>query len=362
MSVLPDSSIRLMIGDGSIRKGAANGIKREYNWSDQVQPASLDLTLGDVVYCVGASFLPGSSSMTTELDSRTLYHSSIGPRGVVLDRNKSYIVPLQEELELPNNVCAFANPKSSTGRIDVFARLITENGTRFDQVPFAYKGRLYLEVCPRSFPVRVYPGTSLNQLRFVLNRQEFVDDRHLILDRHRLVNPSESTMISDGLELTVDLEGFLAKGIIGYRAKNYTPVLDVHQKHRIEDFWYPIHGDRHERTLLLEPDAFYILMSKENIAIPSEYAGELVPMDYSLGEFRVHYAGFFDPGFGVSKSGPSSRAVLEVRVRDVPFILYHEQAVARMRYERMSLPSTNMYGEVGNSYQAQGLRLAKYFD
>ncbi|HWT30909.1 MAG TPA: 2'-deoxycytidine 5'-triphosphate deaminase, partial [Propylenella sp.] len=276
-----------------------------------------------------------------------------------------YIVPLLESLDLPADVAASANPKSSTGRLDVFTRVITDKARAFDQMPAGYAGPLYLEVSPRTFPILVRKGSRLSQIRF--RRGDAVLDDAALAELHRSeVLASGNPRFINGLALSIDLNGAPEGrgGLVGYRAKRYTGVVDVDRvgAYDVAEFWEPIHrGERPE--IVLDPAQFYILVSSEAVHVPPGYAAEMVPFDPLVGEFRVHYAGFFDPGFGHGPvGGHGSRAVLEVRSHEVPFILEHGQTVGRLVYERMAAAPGSLYGAaLGSNYQAQGLKLSKHF-
>jgi dCTP deaminase len=337
----------------------------------QVQPASLDLRLGKTAYCVRASFLPGKSrSVEQELETLKLYEVPL-EKGAVLERGCVYVVELQEILRLPESFTAVANPKSSTGRLDVFTRLITDNSEVFDYVEARYKGKLYAEISPRTFRIKVQTGSRLNQLRFL--RRGSSQDRYyrpLLEDKelkklHKDVCLAEGDVtIRNGLNVRVDLRGTRKGVVIGYRALPYTGVVDIDAKgkYKREDFWEPIRSKADAR-LILYPNEFYILASKERMQIPPNYAAEMIPIDPMMGEFRAHYAGFFDPGFGHMESAPhGSRAVLEVRSHDVPFTLEDGQIIARLAYEHLAETPDRMYGQAMSShYQGQGLKLSKHF-
>jgi dCTP deaminase len=342
----------------------AIGLERPLD-DGQVQPASLDLRLGAIAYRVRASFLPGPETIVSErLKSVTLHTFSLA-EGAVLETGCVYIVPLMESLRLPGDIAAAANPKSSTGRLDVFTRVIADRAREFDVIPEGYAGPLYIEVSPRTFPILVRAGSRLTQMRF-RRGQAKLDDAALtrLHARHKLVDGE--ARIDNGLTLSIDLEGPGGPdgaGIVGFRAKRHTAVVDVDKRGAYDplDFFEPI--PRRSTELVLDPDQFYILVSREAVHVPPEYAAEMVPFDPLVGEFRVHYAGFFDPGFGHSAAGGSgSRAVLEVRSHEVPFILEHGQIVGRLVYERLTERPKKLYGEeMGSNYQAQGLKLSKHF-
>ncbi|WP_237151997.1 2'-deoxycytidine 5'-triphosphate deaminase [Oryzibacter oryziterrae] len=332
--------------------------------ADQVQPASIDLRLGRIAHRMRASFLPGATASVEEKLERLRLHTIDLSQGAVLETGGVYLVPVQERVALPASISASANPKSSTGRIDVFTRLITDRGVAFDQIPAGYTGQLYLEVSPRTFPVLVREGSRLSQVRFRSGDTRLSDAD--LADLHRLspLVDREPALLDNGLSLSIDLAGAGPGALIGYRAKHHTGVIDVDRKAALEvlDYWEPIHA-RGAPSLILDPDEFYILASREAVQVPPETAAEMVAIDPLVGEFRVHYAGFFDPGFGHAPAGGTgSRAVLEVRSHEVPFILDHGQTIGRLVYERMSELPRQLYGQgIGSNYQAQGLKLSKHF-
>jgi dCTP deaminase len=329
----------------------------------QLQPASVDLRLGREAYRVRASFLPGPGSQVTEKLADLKLHTIDLTKGAVLETGCVYIVPLLESLGLPDTISASANPKSSTGRLDVFTRVIADGVTAFDQIPAGYKGPLYAEICPQTFPILARTGSKLSQLRFrVGNPRE--DDKSLArLHKELTLVSGGSADISDGIALSVDLVGGIS-GLVGYRAKRHTGVVDVDapKSCAISDYWEEI-DSRGARRLILDPDQFYILASKEAVHIPPTHAAEMMPFNPLVGEFRVHYAGFMDPGFGHEPAGGhGSRVVLEVRSHKVPFILEDGQIIGRLIYERMVEVPEMLYGrDLGSNYQAQGLKLSKHF-
>jgi dCTP deaminase len=349
---------------------ADGGIRAHYPFAPgQIQPASLDLRLGAIAYRVRASFLPGPGTTVAERIVELKLHEFSLAAGAVLETNCVYIVPLIERLALPADIAAASNPKSSTGRLDVFTRVIADETRGFDRVAAGYEGPLYAEISPKTFPVLVREGTRLSQLR--LRRGNAVLSAEALRALHaseRLVDRAEAVR-GDGIAVSIDLSGSGAvngngSGIVGYRAKRHTAVIEVDQRDAYDaaDFWEPI-AARADKSLILDPDEFYILASNEAVQVPPDYAAEMVPFDPLVGEFRVHYAGFFDPGFGYAGSGGSgSRAVLEVRSREVPFILEHGQIVGRLVYEKMLARPDQLYGSgIGSNYQAQGLKLSKHF-
>ena len=330
----------------------------------QIQPASIDLRLGPVAYRVRASFLPGPAA-TVEEKLRTVFMHEVDLReGAVLEAGCVYIVPLLERADFSTRISGGANPKSSTGRIDVFTRLITDYAPSFDRVEPGYRGALYAEICPQTFPVLVRKGSRLNQLRIRHGSPSFGDAALKRL--HELVPLVDGEPnIDDGLALSIDLKGSADVGKrIGFRAKKHTGLIDVDKVGALDpaDFWEPIEANA-RGDMVLDPDEFYILVSREKVAIPPDHAAEMVPFNPLVGEFRVHYAGFFDPGFGYEPGKPpSARGVLEVRSREVPFILEHGQIIGRLIFERLTDPPPEGYGEgLGSSYQRQGLKLSKHF-
>jgi len=329
----------------------------------QVQPASLDIRLGAVAHRVRASFLPGPQSTVEDKLARVSMHTIDIAEGAVLEAGCVYVIPLLERLELRDRISGIANPKSSTGRLDVFTRLITDRAEAFDKVEAGYRGPLYAEITPRTFPILVRKGTRLNQLR-LRHGSPLSSDAEL--RRLHAASPlvDHSPEIDNGLSLSVDLRGRDGDMLVGWRAKRHAAVIDIDRDRSLDplDFWDPVHA-RNEASIVLDPEEFYILVSREAVAIPPDYAAEMVPFDPLVGEFRVHYAGFFDPGFGYEPGRtPSARAVLEVRSREVPFILEHGQTIGRLVFERLTDPPPEVYGQViGSNYQRQGLKLSKHF-
>ncbi len=333
--------------------------------ADQVQPASLDLRLGKTAYRVRASFLPGRDGRVLDkLRDLDAYEIDLSG-GAVLEKGCVYVIPLQESLKLKADISAAANPKSSTGRLDIFTRLITDNATAFDKIEQGYKGPLYLEVAPQTFSVIARPGVKLNQIRFKRGNPLPVSQSEL---RGKFAN---NELIEGGnlpgdfrggrIDFSIDLIGAQRDGLIGYRARKHADRIDLEKIGHYEplDFWEPIHG-RANRPLVLDPNDFYILVTQETVKIPPDYAAEMLPYDTSVGEFRVHYAGFFDPGFGWGDT--PAKAVLEVRSHDVPFLLEHGQVVGRLQYEYMASRPERLYGQGGGSnYQGQDLALGKQF-
>jgi dCTP deaminase len=328
----------------------------------QIQPASLDLRLGRKAFRVRASFLPGPNRTVVErLESLALHEIDLS-RGAVLETGCVYIAELLESVELPQSLAAAANPKSSTGRIDVFTRIITDRAQEFDLVEAGYRGKLFIEISPRTFPVLVRTGSRLSQMRFRMGGARLDDHELARLHDQELLVASATPNFQSGVAVSVDLAGF--DGLVGYRAKRHTGLVDVDRvgAYKVTDYWEEIASDS-TRALILDPGQFYILASKEAVHVPPAYAAEMTPFDALVGEFRVHYAGFFDPGFGHAPAGGSgARAVLEVRSRDVPFIIEDGQIVGRLVYERMAQVPAQLYGtNLRSNYQGQSLKLSKHF-
>jgi len=331
--ILPYQAIEALASEGGIMAQTAFA-------PDQIQPASLDLRLGGDAWRVRASFLPGPNRTVAERMADVAMHRLDLSSGAVLERGCVYIAELQERLSLPPGVAARANPKSSTGRVDVFVRLLTDRGVAFDDVAPGYDGPLYLEIAPQTFSVLVRPGTRLNQLRL------------------KVGDPGVIEVRSVGVDLTGPIAGF--------RARRHAGLIDLDKEngHDPHKFWEPMEprANAYGGELLLDPGEFYILASKEPIEIPALQAAEMTPIDPSVGEFRVHYAGFFDPGFGTEEAmGQGSRAVLEVRSHETPFLLEDGQTVARLVYEPLTERPSRLYGFHGSHYQQQGLKLSKHF-
>jgi dCTP deaminase len=330
----------------------------------QIQPASLDLRLGEKVWRIRASFLPSATkSIDARLQELALHEFSLRDKSAVLETGCVYLVELEESLKLPRDLAAATNPKSSTGRLDVFTRVIGDRVSAFDVFPQGYAGPLYVEVSPRTFPILVRRGSRLGQIRFRRGAAKLDGAALAALHaRDRLVDVETADLAGGAVAVSVDLSGG-SGGLAGFRAKRHTGLIDVDLRsgYDVADFWEPL--EARGNSLVLDPDAFYILSSKEAVHVPPDHAAEMVPFDPLVGEFRVHYAGFFDPGFGhAAAGGQGARAVLEVRSREVPFILEHGQIVGRLVYEKMTDRPTVLYGESGSSnYQAQGLKLSKHF-
>ena len=352
--VLPSQTLRDLIASGAI---AADPPVRP----DQLQPASLDLRLGTVAYRVRASFLTGKDqSVEDRLADFTMHRVNLSD-GAVLEKNCVYVIPLAERLRLPPGITAVANAKSSTGRLDLLTRTITNGGIEFDRIPEGYDGPLYAEVCPRSFSVLVRAGQRLNQIRFRQGHAVLTDADLLALHAQEPLVSGEA-VISEGLGFSVDLRPAIGD-LVGYRAKPHAGVIDLDRigHYPTTEFWEALHTT--EGRIILDPGAFYILVSREAVTIPPDYAAEMAPYLAMVGEFRVHYAGFFDPGFGhAAAGGQGSRGVLEVRCHEAPFVLEHGQVVGRLVYERMLARPDTLYGAgLSSNYQGQGLKLAKQF-
>lgn len=360
--LLPSQAIRKLIDQGRI--SASPAISEE-----QIQPASLDLRLGEIAHRVQASFLPGQLS-TVEERIRDLRMMRVDlTRAAILEKGCVYIVPLLESVNLPADVSARANPKSTTGRLDIFTRLITDYGAEFEGVAAGYKGKLYAEIVPRTFTVAARAGMRLNQLRFVRGKPTSPDSVISALDEEQNLvyldenNPIKA-QVDRGLMISVNLEAAEPSEVIAYRAKRNSPAIELDKVNHYspEDFW-DIKYQPKNKALILDPGDFYILASKERVRVPPEYAAEMIPIDTSVGEFRIHYAGFFDPGFGYGLSDiKGTRAVLEVRAHEVPFMIEHRQVVGRLKYMRLLSRPDKIYGsDIGSSYQRQELTLSKQF-
>ncbi len=374
--ILPYQDIRNLIARGAV--SADPPIEDR-----QLQPASLDLRLGRKAYRLLASFLPEQTDMTSRLNVLDFYQSDLVmyemdlSDGAILEKGHVYLVPLLERLTLPPTLHARANPKSTTGRLDVFTRVVTDLNTGFDEIRAGYRGPLYLEIVPRSFTIKVRTGQSLNQIRFVRGQATESDTRlrarhntqPLVYHNQAAATPvaARDLRVDRGLFLRIDLKGVERhdRTIIGYRAKKNSHVIDLSKvgHYAATDFWEPIARQRHD-SLLLEPEEFYILASKERVCVPPGYAAEMVAYEAACGELRTHYAGFFDPGFGYGRRGEiaGTQVVLEVRPHDVPFLIHDGQTFFKVVYDRMlGLPS-QLYGTtLGSSYQRQTLTLSKHF-
>ena len=358
--ILPSQSMRGLVATGDIT--AESPIAEE-----QIQPASIDLRLGELAYRVRGSFLPGpNSNVRRRLEAFTMHEIDL-TNCAVLEKGCVYVVPLQESLSLKKDISGMANSKSSTGRLDIFTRIITDYAFEFDRIPAGYKGPLYAEISPLTFSIKVRTGTKLSQLRlrrgspppFETAMRRLHENSPLVASEGR----DEADITKTGVAFTVNLLGDPETKIVGYKAKRHADVIDVEKIgcYDIFDFWEPLYS-RSGRNLILDPDDFYILASRETVSVPPNHAAEMRAYDTFVGEFRVHYAGFFDPGFGHDANGNGSRAVLEVRSHDVPFVLEDGQRVGRLVYERLTAVPDQLYGaQIGSSYQKQGLKLSKHF-
>ena len=349
--VLSAEMIRELVAAGAVRLARPLA-------PNQLQPASLDLTLGSRGWRVRASFLPSRARRLEErLADGLLMHEIDLTRSAVLERGCVYVVELAERIALPEDVSAAANPKSSTGRIDVFVRLVVDNGAEFDAAPAGYSGPLYAEISPRTFSILVREGSSLNQMRFKRGACRLGDAALEALHGAAALIDGDAD-ICGGVGIRAKIAGEAGE-TIGWRARRHAALIDVDQAGALipADYFEAIEAPRC-RFIILDPDEFYILASREALRVPPECAAEMTPIDPGLGEFRVHYAGFFDPGFGC---GQGSRAVLEVRSHDAPFVLEDGQLVARLAFERMAARPGRLYGEAASHYQGQGLKLSKHF-
>lgn len=363
LGILSANQLRYAVEAGQIKSQIALT-------DDQIQPASLDLRLGHRAWRIQASFLPGSGQTVLDKIKRfSMYELDLTDE-CVFETGCVYIVELIESLNLDDDLSGMANPKSSTGRLDVFTRLICDRAEEFESVNQGYKGPLYAEISPRTFSIKVRQGSRLSQLRLRRAGKTLTDADHTDLqNKYKLVrfNDETSVSINDGIGLSVNLIPHPTTGLIGWRARKHAGLIDVDQvaKQPATSFWEAVTTKNlFQDGLILNPDEFYILASQEFVCVPAEYAAEMRAYDTRVGEFRAHYAGFFDPGFGMSKIGATpTRAVLEVRSHDVPFIIEQGQTVCRLVYEPMAEVPDHLYGEQGSrsSYQSQGLKLAKHF-
>src|SRR5271167_1487534 len=360
--ILPSQAIRELIANG--RLSATPPISEEH-----IQPASLDLRLGDIAHRVQASFLPGPHS-TVEAKIKELRMTRVDlTKAAVFEKGCVYIVPLLEQLNLPKDISAKANPKSTTGRLDIFTRLITDYGVEFERVPAGYRGKLYAEIVSRTFTVAVRAGMRLSQLRFVRGNPISPDSLINTLDEQETLvymdaENAVKAHVDRGLRITVNLEAAEPGEVIAYRARGHAPAIELDRigHYSSEEFW-EARQQTENKALILEPNDFYILASRERVRVPPDYAAEMVPFDASMGEFRIHYAGFFDPGFGYGSSDiKGTRAVLEVRAHEVPFLIEHGQFVGRLNYMPLLSRPDKIYGvKIGSSYQQQALALSKQF-
>lgn len=367
--VLPSQRLRALVGEaGEGREGAGKAIFADRPLAPgQIQPASIDLRLGATAWRVRSSFLPGPrATVERKLDQLGMHRIDLAA-GAVLEKGCVYVVALQERLRLAGETVGLANPRSSTGRLDVFTRVIADYATEFDRVPRGYRGRLYAEVSPRTFGAVVRQGSRLAQLRLRRGKPVFGEvTLERLHRRHRLVDTpeGEASIREDSLAVTLDLRGAAPGAPVGYRARRHAGLVDVDRKAALDwrGFWDPIPPPADGR-LILDPGEFYLLATREQVKVPPDHAAEMAAYDTLVGEFRAHYAGFFDPGFGWSADGSAgSRAVLEVRSHEVPFLLEHGQIMGRLRYERLLARPDLLYGTaLGSHYQGQGLALSRHF-
>ena len=363
--VLTNEHLAAAIADGIIDAGPFK-IPAE-----DIQPASLDLRLDETAYRIRCSFLPDRQSVEQKVKAFVIDELDLHGDGAVLETRRPYLIPLKERLSLPSHIRGKANPKSSTGRLDVFTRVITDESFRFDEIASGYQGRLYLEVVPLSFPVRVREDLTLNQLRLSVGRAELSDEeirafhreQPLVFKDGRPLGDDELAL-ADGMFLSLDLHGD-AEGRVGYRARDNASLIDMTRNRAAEpdEYWEEVRHEAGDR-IVLTPKRFYLLMSNEAVAIPPGLAAEMTAYDPTSGELRTHYAGFFDPGFGFDPTGGfrGSRAALEVRAHDVPFMVEHGQRVCKLTYERMLEAPSVLYGSgIGSSYQQQEETLGKHF-
>jgi len=366
---LPCQLIEQVLRQGMIQS-------REPIHDSQIQPVSLDLRLGPKAFRIQCSFLPENEPVETKLKEISLYDFDITGGGI-LEKNAIYLIPLMEELSLPSSLYGLANPKSSTGRLDMFTRVIVDKGHRFDEIPRGYRGKLYLEIIPRSFPVKVHAGLSLNQLRLAhvtshtLGKQGLelkYKNYPILFDRNGFAIPFDQIKVESGVYISLDISGDQPESIIAYKAKTNSTVIDLSKirHYKADEFWEPIYRNKKNR-LILEPESFYIMMSKERVCIWPDWLAEMIAYEPNSGELRTHYAGFFDSGFGWNgtdeKMNQGTRAVMEVRPHDVPFMVEHGQTFCRLKFEKVVERPEKVYGLALNSnYHSQGLALSKYFD
>jgi len=369
--ILSSTEIKELIRNGKIRSGS------QVIDDSQIQPASIDLRLGDRAYRVQASFLPSNTStIESKIKDLAIAESDL-TQPKLLERGAVFVIPILEELSLPYDISGAANPKSTTGRLDIFTRLVTEGGEKYDfkdlqfeQVPKGYKGKLFVQIVSRTFPIILGAGAKLTQLRFVRGNPPAATDNALERLEEGLVYYENGTapakpILDEGLMMSIDLQGSGPGSVVAYKAKRNCPAVDLNKSgaHDAAQFWDAIPAPA-SRRLVLDPGDFYILASRERISVPSHWAAEMTQFDPSIGEFSVHYAGFFDPGFGYGTSGEikGTKAVLEVRAHEVPILLEDSQVVGRLMYHKMASVPDKLYGQaIGSSYQQQGLALSKQF-
>ena len=362
--VLPRQALREFIEAGYIASDAEIP-------DTNLQPASIDLTLGPVAYRLRSSFLPSSGTVREKLQDYFMGDLDLTGDGAVLEQDRPYLIPLQERLKLPAGIRGRTNPRSSTGRLDVFTRVISDQGAHFDEIRDGYEGELFLEVVPMSFTVKARTGITLNQLRLVAGQARLSDTELIDLSqRDPIVFPGSSSLpgdravVADGLFLSVDLSGE-GKSFVGYRARRSSALLELDRvkAYQVADYWDRV--EPKDGRLILDAGEFYLLVSRERVRVPPDYAAEMAAYDPTSGELRTHYAGFFDPGFGFDPrhGRHGSRAALEVRARDVPFMVEHRQPICKLGFERMGATPDVLYGsELGSNYQGQVTMLSKHFE
>jgi len=360
VGVMPSQRLRDLISQGHISSERTFG-------RSQIQPASLDLRLGEYAHSLRCSFLPDDQTVAEKLSRFEIGRVDLRD-GAILERNRPYLIPLLETVALPRDLSARANPKSSTGRLDIFTRVVTDYSHRFDDVAAGYKGDLWLEVVSRSFTVKVRTGLALNQLRVMRGthiglRDNGIREQHVrtpLLYEHGRAFTAKELPLGGGLFLSLALAEHDGSRV-GWRAKKNSALLDLERVgvHDARDFWEPVRPER-GGGIILEPEEFYLLLSREAVRVPPDLACEMTAYDPTSGELRTHYAGFFDPGFGHRRTKPGSRAALEVRAHDVPFMVEDGQRICKLVFEPMAETSDTLYGE-GSHYQFQEQTLSKHF-
>jgi len=333
-------------------------IQSLYFKKSQIQPSSIDLSLSDECYEIKTSFLSPDSKVRDKLNK--IYSKKINLKtSKIFKKNKTYIVRLNETLHLNNSISGHCNPKSSTGRLNIFCRTILDYCDEYEKIPKNYNGEIFLEITTRSFDIKISKGDKLNQMRLRKKTNNYLNDKDLkkINKRNALIFTNKKNIIENGLRISVDLSN--DNKICAYVAKKTSLNINFSKIsfYEIKKFWKPLKPVNN--SLIIEKNKFYILKSREKIRIPSNLAGEMIPYDTGIGDFRAHYAGFFDPGFGDPKG---SYAVLEVKTNELPFILEDGQTIARIKYEKLNKKTFLVYGSIINSnYQNQKLALSKHF-
>ncbi len=341
-----------------------------------IRPASLDLRLTDEVYRVRAGFLPSREETVLQAIKRAGGRKVRGPK-VTLDRNVAYVIRLQESIDhLPGDgTYAFCNPKSSSGRVDVHVRVCVDGHSRYDEIPHSYKGPLWLFVVAKTFPVVVSPDLSLSQVRFFSRDTRFEEHDHAVemdresdkrIDEGLIFTPSGERVFHRDLRHS-DHDGsvILTLGLEfqhpGFEAIENSEEIDlVRSGHHDPRYFFREIGLR-DNSITLRAGSFYILSTREYVRVPPTLACEMRPMDERSGDLRSHYAGFIDPGWGVS-SGVGRPLTLEVRSFDYAIIVLHGQPIAKIRYERMFEAPVKHYDKMNPTYGKQsGPHLAKYF-